>query len=387
LKASTIVERGGFKVGVVGYTTRDTPTTTLKPSVVGLDFTTEAAQHVAGEIKAMRAAGASPIVLLAHASIDSDLPQKLDDPKDPHGDARKGELNDLLAGMGADVPDVIVAGHRHAWMLGRLRGVPIVSSDQHGVGMSRTRFCRSSAAAAPRFEGIERIVPLASDPPRTELGRTVQAAMKPWLDKVKPQAEAVVTELPKACMAQGLDGTAMMEQLARAIFEHVADAQPAPPNVPVVAFNNAGGLRAPFAAGALHFADLYESFPFENAVAVCGTTRKGLLRAIGNALKKPSVKERMPFGIAGATLHVKRRADGGLDFVSIAFGKGKADHDDDPVWLAIPDFLLWGGDGFLDGVTCAPGVGSQTRMRDAWRGVLEREKKCDGPSTTIVVDR
>ena len=78
--SSTRVARGGFDVGVVGYTTMETPLTTLKPNVVGLDFATNAAAFVAAEVRALRAAGAAPVVLLANASLDGALPQLLGRP-------------------------------------------------------------------------------------------------------------------------------------------------------------------------------------------------------------------------------------------------------------------------------------------------------------------
>ena len=43
------------------------------------------------------------------------------------------------------------------------------------------------------------------------------------------------------------------------------------------------------------------------------------------------------------------------------------------MWLALPDFILFGGDGLLSGVSCAPAVTSQTRIREAWKALLARE--------------
>src|SRR5262249_47957713 len=119
------IARDGFRVGVVGYTTRETPTTTFGANVAGIAFTDSAG--VGDAIRTLRAEGASPIVLLAHASLEGELPQLIDD-----GRPRRGEIAMLLDGLGDDLPDLVLAGHRHQWMLGRVRGVPIVSSDYHG---------------------------------------------------------------------------------------------------------------------------------------------------------------------------------------------------------------------------------------------------------------
>jgi 5'-nucleotidase len=380
--ASTRIRRDGFDVGVVGYTTRDTPTTTLPPNVADLDFSTGAAARVASAVRELRAAGSAPVVLLAHASLEGELPQTLDD-----HEGHAGELGSLLAELGADVPDLVVAGHRHAWMIGKVRGVPIVSSDQHGVGLSRARYCRGEGERALRLVEIERRVAVATTPPRSALGLQVDAAMAPWKAKVKPMAEAPVATLARECAPRALNGAAMGDQVARATAEHVADAAAPPAGVPVVGLVNTGALRAPLPAGVARYGDLFAVFPFENTVAACGTTRRGLVRFIENAIQKPAARERFPFGIAGAKLTLQRGADGRLSLVDVTLeGEKKAAADDAPVWLALPDFVLFGGDGLLSGVSCSPAIASQTRVREAWRARMARENGgCDGPSPNVTV--
>lgn len=392
LRASTRVARGGFDVGVVGYTTLDTPTTTLKPNIVGLTFAANAAASVAAEIRALRAAGAAPIVLLAHASLDFELPQLLDDPSDPDapGARRSGELASLLDAMPArDRPDLIVAGHRHQWMLGRVRGIPIVSSDQHGVGISRIRFCRSAGEQVPHLDRIERYVAMAASSPASELGRAVAAAVAPWQAKVKREADTIVATLPRACPSRALNGTVLAEQVARAVAESANAAAAPPPGVPIVALMNSGGLRAPLRAGPLRYSDVFTTSPFENGVATCATTRAGLARTLANSVRALEARERLPFGIAGAKITLRRAADGSLTIEGIALdgdaARGPSVRDDDPLLLAIPDFILWGGDALLEGVTCTSTATSQLRVRDAWRSVIAREQACDGTPKNVVI--
>lgn len=391
-KASIAVERGGFKLGVVGYTTKETPRTTLRPNLVGLDFEAGAAAAVGREIKALRAAGAAPIVLLAHASLEGELPQSIDDPVDAAAGApgHQGEMATLLGQLdAASLPDLIVAGHRHAWLLGRVRGVPIVSTDQHGIGYAKTRFCRKDPKAAPTLSTLERRTAIANGPPRTALGREVAKVVAPWQQRVKVEAERPIATLAKGCVSQGPLGTAMLEQLARAVKERVADAAKPPERTPVVAVVNAGGLRAPFRAGVLRSADLFAAMPFENAVSVCATTRTGLARALGNLVQR-ATRDRFPFGIAGAQVKLVRSPTGALVVSSIALDGDKAappdPNFDTPVWIALPDFLLWGGDRFLDGITCTSTATSTTRIRDAWRDLLAKEQSCSGAAKNVVVE-
>jgi 5'-nucleotidase len=389
--ASTVVTKGNWRVGVVGYTTKETPKTTLKPNVSDLDFVEGAAKSVASEIRRLRASGASPIVLLAHASMEGELPESLDDAtsttldpaSDPQGVKRVGEIPTLVAALGDDLPDLIVAGHRHAFLLGRVRGVPIVSSDQHGVGVARSRFCLD--AGKPVLRSIEPKLLFATSAPLTPTGESVKSVVAPFVDAVKAQAEAHVATLPATCMHQALDGTAYAEQIARAIAERVGDAKAPPAGVPLVALVNAGGLRAPLTKGEVKFRDLFAAFPFENAVAVCETTLDGVTKIVANAIARPAARERFPFGITGAKVTVERNDDGTLDLREVDV-IGDQGGPDGPVWLALPDFLLWGGDGLLDGVTCVSTATSSTRVRDAWRAVLARDNGgCDGPPKNVVV--
>jgi 5'-nucleotidase len=379
-RASARIARGGFDVGVVGYTTRETPTTTLPPNVADLDFA-NGAPRVAAAVRELRAAGSAPIVLLAHASIDGPLPESVLDTA-PH----EGELAKLVAELGADAPDLIVAGHRHAWMVGKVHGVPIVSSDQHGVGLARVRYCAGPGSPKLGEPVIERRTAIWSGAPRTSLGADVAAIVAPWEAKVKPIAEAPVAKIPKECAAKALNGTALGDQIARATATRIGDAAAPPAGVPVVGLANTGGIRAPLGPGAVRFGDVFTTFPFENTVAACATTRAGLVHLLENALARDGARERFPLGIWGVTVEIERGPDARPRLVGLVLdGEKKPAADDAPVWLAISDFVLYGGDGLLKGVHCAPTATSQTRIRDVWKALLEREGACDGPSTRVKV--
>ena len=97
-----------------------------------------------------------------------------------------------------------------------MRGVPIVSSDQHGVGLSRSRFCREGSGA-PKLASIERRVAVASSPPVSELGKKVAAAMAPWQDKVKAEQDYAVAK--EKCETLGSDAQKACKDQAEASYE------------------------------------------------------------------------------------------------------------------------------------------------------------------------
>ncbi len=372
---STHVRRAGFDVGVVGYTTTETAVTTSRANVDDLDFISHAAASVAAEIRTLRATGASPVILLAHASLDGVLPQSLDQAASSD-EPLHGELASLVAALGKDRPDVIIAGHRHAWMLGRIDGIPVVSSDRQGLGLARIRFCRNNHALD--LLSIERIAVLAALPPRTELGRSVAARTAPWLAAVKASGDASVTTLPRECPMQAVDGTAGAEQVATAMAANAKVTSP-PPEVPVVALINAGALRAPLHKGEVRFEDLFRTFPFEITLGACATTRDGLLRIMHNALANPSAWKHLPFALAGAQITIAHADNGSPSLVRMELaGEIQPGSGIEPVWLVVPDFVLDGGDGFLEGVECTRTVRTGTRIRDVWREVLgNHPDECD----------
>jgi 5'-nucleotidase len=223
-------------------------------------------------------------------------------------------------------------------MQGRVRGVPIVSSDQHGVGVTRIRDCRAAgdAASRPGLDGIERRVAMASTRPSTELSRAVAAVVAPWQAKVKSEAETVVATLKAPCPSRALDGTALTEQVARAIAESTKAAAAPPTGVPVVAIMNSGGIRAPLRAGPVRYGDVFTTSPFENGVAICATTRAGLARTLANSIRAQEARERLPFGIAGAKVALCRHVDGTLAVESLTLDadatRDAPVRDDDPIW-------------------------------------------------------
>lgn len=375
VKSHAIIERGGYRVGVVGYSTQETPITTLKPNVIGLDFAKDAASNVAASVRALRAAGAAPVVLLAHASLEGELPQELDGKSEP-----RGELAKLFLQMGGDLPDLVIAGHRHAWMLGRVSGVPVVSSDQHGVGYARIRFCRNKGVV--QLAGLERRVTFAANPPVSELGKQVATVIAPFLSGVVGTADEVIATVPRMCLAQGPSGTALAEHIARSMLERAVSDGMIPNGSAGVAVINSGGIRAPLHAGKVKYRDLFGMLPFENAISTCTTNREGLTRALNNLSSKLSVRDRFPFGIAGAKIRARRTATAPLEILEIT-----PDVAGDNVTLVIPDFLLYGGDGFLNGMTCTTSTTSPTRIRDAYRTVIAREPGgCDGAPLNVKVE-
>src|SRR5262249_26329075 len=129
---STIVEVAGVKVGIVGVTTESTPRTTISSNFAGLAMAPLAAT-IASEAAALRAAGATVVVVAAHAGGDC---KKLDDPHDLSS-CDDGEICRALRDVPAGAVDVVVGGHTHQGVAHEVNGVAVIQSYAEGRAFGR----------------------------------------------------------------------------------------------------------------------------------------------------------------------------------------------------------------------------------------------------------
>ncbi|MDP6942522.1 MAG: metallophosphatase, partial [Myxococcota bacterium] len=119
LRASVMLRRGGFLVGVVGATTVETPSITFPHVGAALAFT-DAAQAVIREATALRERGAEVIIVLAHIGAAC---ERFDDPDDLSSCEPDSELFELVRALPPGLVDVALGGHTHRPVAHRVNGV------------------------------------------------------------------------------------------------------------------------------------------------------------------------------------------------------------------------------------------------------------------------
>jgi 5'-nucleotidase len=139
-----------------------------------------------------------------------------------------------------------------------------------------------------------------------------------------------------------------------------------------VALLNSGGLRADLTAGPLTYGHLYETFPFDNAVATLQLTAaelRGLLKAI---LAHGRVPQQSGLKLAVAA------CPGGLEVMDLRLSDGAALADGRLYRVVLPDYLARGGDGLEAFMGTLPakqldlGERRPLNLRDALAADLER---------------
>lgn len=345
---STLIERAGVKVGIVGVTTESTPYTTIAANLVGLEIAPLAAA-IADEAARLRAHGAAVVVVAAHAGgrcTDLDHPDDLSSCKPGE------EIMKVAAALPPGAVDVIVAGHTHQAMAHRVAGVPVVQSYALGVAYGRVdllvdrtsghvlsttifpprRLC-SLPDASP--EG-----PLEACDPRDDHGEPVRPdpAVARAIAPALAQAEAVRDRPLGPRLAAPFVARRRGENAVGNFFVDLM--LRARPGVDAAVVNG-GGLRADLPPGPLRYGALYEAFPFDNRFARVRLTAREFAQVIAGGLQ-----HRAFLSLGG--LVAEARCDGDTLVVTL-FKDGKPLAPEHPIVVLASDFLATGGDrAFLD---------------------------------------
>lgn len=311
IRTDTLIDVQGTRVGVVGVSTMDTPTTTRSSNVAGLSFVPPA-PVVDAQARALRARGADVVVVIAHAGGFCGRTA-------PH--SCTGEIIDLASTVTEKV-DAIVSGHTHSGVATHVRGIPIVQA-----------FSRGSAI------GIIDLPLLGADSSRITL-RNVRPDSVPadpsvalFTDSVLARTRTVfatpVAEIAER-MAQGVNGT---------LGNLIADAQRWAGKGDVAVMNR-GGVRAALDAGVATKGTLFEVQPFGN-VLVRIHLRGADLRAY---LERITSRDEPAFHLSGVQVYRDTKRPAGSRITRLMFSDGRAFDPRRVYRLVMTDFLAAGGD-------------------------------------------
>ncbi|MDQ3515548.1 MAG: bifunctional metallophosphatase/5'-nucleotidase, partial [Gemmatimonadota bacterium] len=230
----TIVVRGRARVGIIGLSTQQTPTTTRPQNVAHLRFV-DPAPVVDAHARSLRARGATHVVVVGHVGGTC-------------GTTCEGEIFDLARAITEPV-DAIVSGHSHSLLNTTSRGIPIVQARSSGraIDVLDVPFDRSTPAKGEiRPVLTTQITP---DP-------AAAAIVARWTARVAGEFSQVVGTLSERLLRNGVQSP---------LGNLIADAQRAATGTDVAVMNN-GGIRADLEAGEVTYGELFEVQPFDNTL-------------------------------------------------------------------------------------------------------------------------
>jgi 5'-nucleotidase len=357
---STLIERGGVRVGIVGVLTEATATTTMPVMVSNLAFE-PMSRAVEREAKDLRRRGATVVIAITHAGAECD-----GDPPDEGASRCRGEvIDELLARLPAGLLDAVVAGHTHrpVWM--RPGGVPVEEACSQGTAVGRIELVvdRRSGRVRPAESRALPPVPvcrdvfadtLRCDGPRPASPGGPRAAApivpNPLLAKHAAVVQRAAAIAPRYAARLGGKDRRVLAVLARPLTHKrfaisgvgtlFASAMLAAVPGADAAVINSGAVRADLRKGEITDSDLYEALPFENRLATAKLTgrevRQMLSLFLGQNRGVPQVDG----------LRVRVRCEEGRSSLGEVTLAGGQPLDLDRIYtLVVPDFLLAGGDG------------------------------------------
>ena len=359
-RRSTMVAIDGVSVGIIGLSTITTPTVTVPQNVAALTFT-EAVPATVAEARALRAAGADAVIVIAHMGgrcqnvQDITAVQSCDDNQ---------EAQQFLNRIPPGTIDAYFGGHTHAQMRQMVNGVAAVQGmpfsqefsvvdlhvDPRAGRVVRAEMRPLTAICPQVYEGTERCDSRTAPAGARLVARqfaghpvvrdtAVATVLQPFLEgvavrKAQPVGVTLANRAARAYQREAALGNLLADGLRLATGADIA-------------FFNSGGIRANMNAGVLTYGDVFEVSPFENFPAVVELTGAEITEML-------RVATRGNHGVlqtSGLRYTFDEARDAGKPFternrlVSVLLANGEPIDLEKTYRVAMPDFMVVGGDG------------------------------------------
>jgi len=324
------VKRDGVRIGVIGFATPETPTTTLPQNVAHLRFDPPE-KLLPGLVRRVRRAGAQVVVVVGHI---------------PGFQRQDGVIEGAIADLAraARGVDAVIGGHSHTFVAGKVDGVPVVIAASSGRALGRIQL----AWDGHRVRGAEvALDTIWADSIAVLTGDPIAAYVDSIERVVAPRVSRVV-------------GNAARPMGTEAIANYTTDAMRRASGADI-AMTNPGGIRRDLPAGPITVGDVFETLPFENVLVT--------MRLRGFELKRVLASRPEKVRLSGA----RGRATAARDpaAVQLEHADGTPVRDDSTYVFVTNNFLFGGGDGF-SGFEVARDVRmTELRLRDVVQRALE----------------
>lgn len=247
-----IVEKDGLKIGIIGFATPQTTSTTKSTNIEGLSFVNPV--PLAKELSAeLRAKGVDIIMVTSH------LPGE----QNQQSAEIISELADLAKGTGNGTLDAIVGGHSHMRVSGIVNGIPVVEAQswlyavghiQLFVDKATKQVVSSNASLLETYTNLT-----TAD---AKIHQTVED-YKAKISEKSSEVEVVVAEALSRKSFRFADNGGVDRDGASQLGNSITDAMRASEKSDI-AFTNIGGIRADVDKGELTYGEMFEVFPFGN---------------------------------------------------------------------------------------------------------------------------
>jgi 5'-nucleotidase len=323
IQKSTIIERGGEKLGLIGLTPQDTDELASPgPNVIF----TDPVDAVQAEVDKLTAEGVNKIIVLSHSGYNTDI-----------------RVAENTTGV-----DVIVGGHTNT-LLGDMEGAvgkyptmvgstAIVQAYAYGKFLGELNVTFDDDGNLTEAAGAPLIMDAAVAEDEATKARIAEAAIP--LDEIRNKVVASAAEAIEGnrdvCRAMECS---MGNLVADAMLERVKD------QGIDIAIANSGGLRASIDAGDVTMGEVLTVLPFQNTLSTFQISGETLMAALENGVSQVADGSGRFPQVSGMTFAVDLTKEPGSRISNVMIGGEPVDMA--KVYGAVSNnFVRNGGDGY-----------------------------------------
>ena len=329
LKKSTVIERGGEKIGLIGLTPEDTHELASPGKNITFSDPVVAVQD---EVDRLTAEGVNKIIVLSHSGYGVDQ---------------------RVAAETKGV-DVIVGGHSNTYLSNvsdravgpyptMVNGVPIVQAYAYGKFLGELNVTFDEAGNLVEAVGEPLIMDGTVAEDEATVARIAELAqpLDEIRNKVVAEAAAAVDGDRQTCRIQECQ---MGNLVADAMLDRVKD------QGVQIAIANSGGIRASLEPGEVTMGEVLTILPFQNTLSTFEISGQELVAALENGVSQvEEVKGRFP-QVAGLTFTWDPAVapnEGRVQEVMVDMGDGFTPLDPAKTYLVVTNnYVRNGGDGY-----------------------------------------
>ena len=323
IEKSTIIERGGERIGLIGLTPQNTnELASPGPNVI---FSAPA-EAVQAEVDRLEAEGVNKIIVLSHSGYNVDIAiaqatTGVDVIVGGHSHTLLGDFEDAAGPYPTMVGDTaIVQARSYGKYLGELN----VTFDDDGV--------ITEASGAPvTIDGT-----VAEDAAAKERVAELAIPLEEIRNRVVAETADVLTGDRTICRVMECS---MGNLIADAMLDRVAD------QGIVIALQNSGGIRADIDAGEVTMGEVLTVLPFQNTLSTFQISGATLMEALENSASQIEDGSGRFLQVAGMTLTVDLSMDPGSRISDVMVGGAPIDPAA-TYGVVSNNFVRNGGDGF-----------------------------------------
>jgi 5'-nucleotidase/UDP-sugar diphosphatase len=323
IEKSTIIERGGERIGLIGLT----PENTDELASPGPNVTfTDPVAAVQAEVDRLTAEGVNKIIVLSHSGYNADMAiaaatTGVDVIVGGHSNTLLGDSEDAVGAYPTMVGDTAIV---QAYAYGKFLGELNVTFDDDGM--------ITEASGAPLL--IDGTV--SEDATAKERIAELALPLDEIRNRVVAETAGVLTGDRAVCRQMECD---MGNLIADAMLARVAD------QGIDIALQNSGGIRADIDAGEVTMGEVLTVLPFQNTLSTFQISGETLMAALENAVSQHEDGSGRFLQIAGMTMTVDLSMEAGSRISDVMIGGAALDMA--TTYGAVSNnFVRNGGDGF-----------------------------------------